>query len=189
MRPHRSPVSHGIMGSWPTEERRHPSPPLVAARLPQGRYVELHCHSAFSLHEGTSRPEELAALASALGYRALALTDHDSLAGAMLFAQEAKEQEVQAITGAEVTLEGGAHLTLLCETPRGYANLSRLLSRANLRHPRPCAASPSAWETSPGRAASSSPSDKSIVSNASYRRLFISSKHGTGTHPSIAVWT
>ncbi len=73
-----------------------------------------------------------------LGYRALALTDHDSLAGAMLFAQTAKDLNLQAIIGAEITLDERevAHLTLLCETPRGYANLSRLLSRANLSSPR-----------------------------------------------------
>jgi error-prone DNA polymerase len=94
--------------------------------------VELHCHSAFSLHEGTARPEELVQQAAGLGYRALALTDHDSLAGAMLFAQAGKELGLQAIIGAEITLEGDAHLTLICETPRGYANLSRLLTRAHL---------------------------------------------------------
>ena len=55
-----------------------------------GRYVELHCHSAFSLHEGTSLPEELIMQARELGYSALALTDHDSLAGAMQFAQAGK---------------------------------------------------------------------------------------------------
>jgi len=71
-----------------------------------------------------------------LGYRALALTDHDSLAGAMLFAQEAKLFDLKSIIGAEVTLADDSHLTLLCETPRSYANLARLLSRANLNSPR-----------------------------------------------------
>lgn len=98
--------------------------------------MELHCHSAFSLHEGTSRPEDLVEVAKALGYQALALTDHNSLAGAMLFAQKARELELKAIIGAEVTLSDDSHLTLLCETPRGYANLSRLISRANLNSPR-----------------------------------------------------
>lgn len=99
-------------------------------------YVELHCHSCFSLREGASRPEELALQAHRLGYPALALTDHDNLAGAMLFAQSALAWDVQPITGAEVTLRDDTHLTLLCETPHGYANLSRLLTRANLSSPR-----------------------------------------------------
>jgi len=144
MRPHRSPTPHGIMGGWPPA-RRHDLPPRPVSEAPPARYVELHCHSAFSLHEGTSRPEELVATAVARGYRALALTDHDSLAGAMLFAQAGKELGLQAIIGAEITLESGAHLTLLSETPRGYANLSRLLSRANLESPRDEPRVPFAW--------------------------------------------
>ncbi len=124
-----------MMSGWPNP--RQPRSPLRDLPEPEpGRYVELHCHSCFSLREGASRPEELVHWAKALGYTALALTDHDSLAGAMLFAQEAKAEGLQSITGAEVTLADGAHLTLLCETPRGYANLSRLLTRANLESPR-----------------------------------------------------
>jgi error-prone DNA polymerase len=98
--------------------------------------VELHCHSCFSLREGASTPEELVLRAVALGYPALALTDHDSLAGSMRFAQAAKAEDLQSIIGAEVTLADGAHLTLIAESPRGYRNLSRLLSRANLNSPR-----------------------------------------------------
>ncbi len=43
----------------------------------------------------------------------------------------AKELGVRAITGAEVTLAGGAHVTLLVETAQGYANLCRLLTAAH----------------------------------------------------------
>ena len=38
---------------------------------------------------------------------------------------------MRPITGAEVTLEGGSHVTLLVETPQGYANLCRLLTLAH----------------------------------------------------------
>jgi error-prone DNA polymerase len=95
-------------------------------------YAELHCHSAFSFLDGASLPEDLAATAQSLGYRALALTDHNGLYGSMTFAQIAKPLHLQAITGAEVTLADGAHVTLLAETPRGYANLCRLLTEAHL---------------------------------------------------------
>src|SRR3989440_4918214 len=94
-------------------------------------YVELHCHSAYSFLDGASRPEELAAMAAELGYEALALTDHDGVSGSLEFAHAAKLFGIRAITGAEVTLEGGAHVTLLVETPRGYANLCRLLTAAH----------------------------------------------------------
>src|SRR3954471_5903905 len=94
-------------------------------------YVELHAHSAYSFLDGASRPEELSARAAELGYEALALTDHDGVYGSLEFAHAAKGHGVRAITGAEVTLVGGAHVTLLVETPRGYSNLCRLLTAAH----------------------------------------------------------
>ena len=79
-------------------------------------YVELHCHSAYSFLDGASQPEELAARAAELGYPALALTDHDGVYGSLEFAHAAKFAGVRPITGAEVTLDGGTHVTLLCES-------------------------------------------------------------------------
>ncbi|MBV8395357.1 MAG: error-prone DNA polymerase [Actinobacteria bacterium] len=96
-------------------------------------YVELHAHSAYSFLDGASLPEELAARAAHLGYDALALTDHDGVYGSLEFAHACKHLGLRAITGAEVTLEGGAHVTLLCETARGYANLCRILTDAHAR--------------------------------------------------------
>jgi error-prone DNA polymerase len=94
-------------------------------------YVELHCHSAYSFLDGASQPEEVAARAAELGYEALALTDHDGVWGSLEFAYAAKTFGVRPITGAEITLAGGAHVTLLVETPNGYANLCRLLTEAH----------------------------------------------------------
>ncbi|HEX5367853.1 MAG TPA: DNA polymerase III subunit alpha, partial [Dehalococcoidia bacterium] len=165
MKPQRASLSNGYLGRWPLPApARQLANRDVAPEASPGRYVELHCHSAFSLHEGPSLPVELVMRARELGYSALALTDHDSLAGAMQFAQAARAEDLQAIIGAEISIEAAAapwvktrgiglrnaklqdescstafsttHLTLLCETPRGYANLSRLLSRANLSSPR-----------------------------------------------------
>jgi error-prone DNA polymerase len=96
------------------------------------RYVELHAHSAFSFLDGASLPEQMALEAADLGYPALALTDHNGLYGSMAFAQAAKPLGLQAITGTEVTLLDGTHVTLLAETPQGYANLCRLLTETHL---------------------------------------------------------
>ncbi len=96
-------------------------------------YVELHAHSAYSFLDGASQPEELAARAAELGYEALALTDHDGVYGSLEFAHAAKHFGVRPITGAELTLDGGSHITLLVETQRGYANLCRLLTAAHSR--------------------------------------------------------
>jgi len=95
-------------------------------------YIELHCHSAFSFLDGTAPPEALVLHAQALGYPALALTDHNGLYGSMAFAQAARHLGLQPITGAEVTLLDGTHVTLLAETPRGYTNLCRLITEAHL---------------------------------------------------------
>jgi error-prone DNA polymerase len=93
-------------------------------------HPELHLHSCYSLLDGASQPEELVARAAALGYRELALTDHDSLSGSLVFAHAARDAGIRPITGSEVTLEDGSHLTLLVEDARGYANLCRLLTAA-----------------------------------------------------------
>src|SRR5581483_5271392 len=114
------------------------SPGRVGARdgrstAPAASYVELHAHSAYSFLDGASLPEELAARAAQLGYDALALTDHDGVYGSLEFAHACKHFGVRAITGAEVSLAGGAHVTLLCENRRGYANLCRILTDAHAR--------------------------------------------------------
>jgi error-prone DNA polymerase len=97
------------------------------------QYIELHAHSAYSFLDGASLPEELAVRAAELGYPALALTDHDGVYGSLEFAFAARAVGVRAITGAEATLADGSHLTLLVETPRGYANLCRLLTASHAR--------------------------------------------------------
>jgi error-prone DNA polymerase len=98
-------------------------------------YVELHCHSAYSFLDGASHPTELASAAAEQGHSALALTDHDGLHGAMEHAQALKPLGIRPITGAELTLADGTHLTLLCESKRGYSNLCRLITEAH-RHTR-----------------------------------------------------
>jgi error-prone DNA polymerase len=99
-------------------------------------YVELHAHSAYSFLDGASQPEELAVAAAELGYSALALTDHDGVYGSLEFAHAAKHFGVRPLTGAEVTLADGSHVTLLVETQQGYSNLCRLLTAAHA-HTRP----------------------------------------------------
>ncbi|HEU5063135.1 MAG TPA: error-prone DNA polymerase [Solirubrobacterales bacterium] len=94
-------------------------------------YVELHAHSAFSFLDGASTPLELAAAAAAQGYPAFALTDHDGLWGSMEFAHACKGLGVRPLTGAELTLQGGRHITLLVEDETGYRNLCRLLTAAH----------------------------------------------------------
>jgi hypothetical protein len=84
-------------------------------------YVELHCHSAFSLLDGTAQPEELLRQAQALGMDTLALTDHDNLYGAVRFSMAARGHAIHPLLGVELTLADRTHLTLLAEDRRGCA--------------------------------------------------------------------
>jgi error-prone DNA polymerase len=94
-------------------------------------YVELHCHTAFSFLDGASHPVEIAATAAEQGHEAIAVTDHDGLYGAMELAQATAPLGVRTIVGAELTLDDGHHVTLLCEDRTGYSNLCRLITRAH----------------------------------------------------------
>jgi error-prone DNA polymerase len=99
----------------------------------KGGYAELHAWSNFSFLQGGSHPEELIERAAELGLSAIALTDRDGLYGAVRFAARARKCRVNAIIGSELTFEDGAHLVLLVENERGYANLCRLISAAQMR--------------------------------------------------------
>jgi error-prone DNA polymerase len=96
-------------------------------------YAELHAWSNFSFLQGGSHPEELVERAAELNLAAIALTDRDGLYGAVRFATHARRCRVNAIIGSELTFEDGTHLVLLVENERGYANLCRLISAAQMR--------------------------------------------------------
>ena len=95
-------------------------------------YIELHAHSNFSFLDGASRTEDLISRAASLGMSALAITDHNGLYSACVFSKAAKEAGIKPIIGAELSLEGGYHITLLAKDDKGYRNLSRLITKAHL---------------------------------------------------------
>jgi error-prone DNA polymerase len=105
-------------------------------------YIELHCHSNFSLLDGAAHPEDLVVRAAELGMTALALTDHDAVYGAVRFAQAAQAHHIRPIFGAEMTLVNGHHLTLLVEHKIGWRNLCRLINLARHNAPKGQAALP-----------------------------------------------
>ena len=111
---------------------RLPRPAAAALVRAAGMtYAELHAHSCYSFLDGASQPIEVAERAAELGYDAFALTDHDSLCGSMEFARAARDAGLRPITGCELTLTDGSHVTLLAEDERGYRNLCRLVTLAH----------------------------------------------------------
>jgi error-prone DNA polymerase len=101
-----------------------------------GDYVELRSRSAFSFLDGASNPEDLAERAAELGHEALALADRDGLYGIPRFHAAAAKAGLRAIVGAELSDAAGHPLQLLVESPAGYRNLSRLLTRAQSNAPK-----------------------------------------------------
>jgi len=67
------------------------------------KYIDLHTHSVFS--DGLCEPAELVRRAVAAGMHALALSDHDSLAGFGALARAAGEVGLEVITGVELSCE------------------------------------------------------------------------------------
>jgi len=66
-------------------------------------YVELHSRSAFSFLEGSSLPEDLAAVCARCNIPAMALLDTDGVYGAPRFHLAAKKLGIKAHIGAEIT--------------------------------------------------------------------------------------
>ena len=102
-------------------------------------FVHLHVHSQYSLLDGAVKIKDLVKRVAAAGMRAVAVTDHGNMFGAVTFYKAAKEAGVQAILGCELEVCGrgghGHHLPVLAATAEGYKNLIWLVSRAHVSPP------------------------------------------------------
>ncbi len=106
-----------------------PTDPRI--RLPVPDYAELQVTSNFSFLCGASHPEELVAKAASLGTRAIAITDHNSLAGIVRAHSTAKNYPIQFIVGCrlELEIEDAIFSILVYPTNRkSYGQLCRLLT-------------------------------------------------------------
>lgn len=108
-------------------------------------FVHLHVHSHYSLLDGGNRISDLIEQTVAHGMRALALTDHGNLYGAIEFYQAARKAGITPILGMEAYIaprhrteragrmrEAASHLLLLAMNLRGWHNLIRLSTAAFL---------------------------------------------------------
>ncbi len=101
-------------------------------------FVHLRLHTEYSLLDSVVRIPELVAAAAAAGMPAIAVTDQNNLFAMVKFYREALKCGVKPLIGVDLWVreEGEraapSRLTLLCQTPEGYRNLARLVSRAYL---------------------------------------------------------
>src|SRR4051795_5536917 len=99
-------------------------------------YAELHCKTNFSFLEGASHPDELVRQAAALEYRALAVTDRNSLAGAVRAHIAAKDVGLPLLIGAEITPTDALPVVLWATDRASYGRLCRLITRGRRQAPK-----------------------------------------------------
>jgi error-prone DNA polymerase len=97
------------------------------------KYTELQVTSNFSFLRGGSHPEELVGQAAELGYKEIAITDHNTLAGIVRAHAAAKEKKIRLIAACRLDLIDGPSLLAYPTDKDAYGRLSGLLSLGNLR--------------------------------------------------------
>ena len=119
------------------------SPPVACRTQARARpppspppHAELQVTSNFSFLRGASHPEEMVERAAELGYRALALTDRNTLAGVVRAHEAAQRTGLHFIPGARLDLADGPSLLCLPTTRDGYGALSRLITTGRRRAPK-----------------------------------------------------
>jgi len=96
-------------------------------------YVELQISSNFSFLRGASHPEELAVHAAELGYREIAITDRNTLAGIVRGHVAARAAGIRILPACRLELLDGPALLAYPTDIEAYARLSGLLTTGNLR--------------------------------------------------------
>jgi DNA polymerase-3 subunit alpha len=103
-------------------------------------FTHLHLHTDYSLLDGACKISELAKMCTQFGMKAMAITDHGSMAGAVEFYNAMTDHGIKPIIGCECYLAPGPrgeknpnhphargyHQLLLAQDFEGYQNLCRL---------------------------------------------------------------
>jgi DNA polymerase III subunit alpha len=107
-------------------------------------FTHLHLHTDYSLLDGACDVDKLLKHVEDMGQKAVAMTDHGNIYGAMHFFDAAKKYNINPILGCELYIcqkedhradpQGDQyhHLLVIAENDEGYRNLVRITSEASL---------------------------------------------------------
>jgi DNA polymerase-3 subunit alpha len=107
-------------------------------------FVHLHLHTDYSLLDGACGVDGLIKRVGEIGQKAVAMTDHGNIYGAVEFVEAATKAGIKPIVGCELYIckkddhrappEGDEynHLLVLAENEKGYENLIKITSEASL---------------------------------------------------------
>lgn len=106
-------------------------------------FVPLHIHSDYSLLDGASQLPELVDRAIALGMKAIALTDHGVMYGAVELIKICRSKTIKPIIGNEMYIINGDiekqerrpkyHQVVLAKNTKGYKNLVKITTISHLQ--------------------------------------------------------
>ena len=119
-------------------------------KISNADFVHLHNHSEYSSFDGLNKISQFPKYAKEMGFKALALTDHGNMGGAVKFIQECNKEGIKPIVGVEFYLsrnrnlrgerkegsktikgqpdgrKGNRHLVLIAKNWQGWKNLCTL---------------------------------------------------------------
>src|SRR5438105_9222776 len=117
------------MPEYPNPKLREAPPPIITSVTPSPyAYAELDVKTNFSFLRGASHPDELVYRAAELGYRAVAVTDLNSLAGVVRAHEAAKKAGLKLVVGAKLAFADAPDLLVWPTDRAAYARLCRLLT-------------------------------------------------------------
>ncbi len=106
-------------------------------------FSHLHVHTQYSVLQATSEIPAMIALAKEMKMPAIAMTDHGNMMAAFNFVKEALAKDIKPIIGCEFNLtkdrnnksqkDDGYQTVLLAKNKKGYHNLAKLSSYANIQ--------------------------------------------------------
>ena len=108
--------------------RETPPPNVKSVARSSYAYAELDVKTNFSFLCGASHADELVYRAAELGYRAIGITDVNTLCGVVRAHEAAKEVGLKLLVGSRLTFSDAPDLLVWASNRAGYARLCRMLT-------------------------------------------------------------